>query len=37
LFSFCIVCIFDLSSVLYFPVCINVNGTVYSLIVLMCR
>jgi len=27
-FSLCIVCIFNLSSVLYFPACINVNGTV---------
>jgi len=36
-FSFCSVSVFDLSSVLYFPACTNVTGTVYSLIVLMCR
>ena len=27
-FSLCIVCIFHLSSVLYFPACTDVNGTV---------
>jgi len=27
-FSFCIVCILNLSSVLYFPACTDVNGTV---------
>jgi len=29
-FSLCVVCIFNLSSVLYIPACINVNGTVLS-------